>query len=96
MPPPKAAHMHGEQAWVWADHSMLFYDDWPEDRKNMHRWGLFESSSWSDAWKIVAVHGAVSEDDVFEATRAGETASFRVVKTYPTRRKVTTCAVTRL
>ena len=93
MPPPHAAHMHSEKSWSSGDHTILLYQDWPPDHKQVKKWALFESDMWDPNWKLGAILGDVRPDDVFTATRNGDTKTFLVVKTYPTRRIVTTCAL---
>ena len=93
MPPPHAAHMHTEKSWISGEHAILLYSDWPPDHKQVKKWALFDSDMWDPNWKLAAILGDVRPDDVFTATRNNEQKTFLVVKTYPTRRVVTTCAL---
>ena len=96
MPPPHSSHMHGEKSWLAGERHLLLFPDWPADHVQSKRWAIFDSDMWDPSWTLAAITGEAYPDEVFTASRDGVEQTFRIMTIYPTRRKVTTCAVTPL
>lgn len=93
MPPPHASHMHGDKSWLCGDRHLLLFPDWPADHVASKKWAIFDSDMWDTSWTLAAITGATYPDELLLGSRDGVERTFRVVQIYPTRRKVTTCAI---
>ena len=85
--------MHGEKSWLCGERHLLLFEDWPQDHVNAKKWAIFDSDMWNPVWKLAAITGETYPDEVVVGERDGVQRSFRIMNIYPTRRKVTTCAV---